>query len=65
MSNVSDSLECLIYSCRVQPGCLGNIDTFTAEYVVPIETGQKQDASKRELATARKGSTHVDIEQHW
>ena len=41
---------------RVQPGCLGSIDTFTAEYVIPIETGQKRDASKRELATARKGS---------
>lgn len=60
MSNVLDSLECLnaLLSCRVQPGCLGNTDTFTAEYVVPIETGQKQDASKRELATARKGSSH-------
>lgn len=47
-----------LHSYRVQPGCLGNIDTFTAEYVVPIETGQKQDASKRELATARKGTRY-------
>ena len=41
---------------RVRPGCLGSIDIFTAEYVIPIETGQKCDASKRELANARKGS---------
>lgn len=45
-----------VFFFRVQPGCLGSIDTFTAEYVIPIETGQKCDASKRELATARKGS---------
>jgi hypothetical protein len=44
------------FSCfRVQPGCLGSIDSFTEEFVVPIETGQKRDASKRELALARKG----------
>ncbi|XP_061181749.1 DNA excision repair protein ERCC-6-like 2 [Saccostrea echinata] len=38
----------------VQPGCLGSIDLFTEEFVVPIETGQKRDATKRELAMARK-----------
>ncbi|XP_062592723.1 LOW QUALITY PROTEIN: DNA excision repair protein ERCC-6-like 2 [Saccostrea cucullata] len=38
----------------VQPGCLGSIDVFTEEFVVPIETGQKRDATKRELAMARK-----------
>ncbi|XP_056020257.1 DNA excision repair protein ERCC-6-like 2 isoform X3 [Ostrea edulis] len=38
----------------VQPGCLGSIDTYIEKFVVPIETGQKLDASKRELALARK-----------
>ncbi|KAK3092117.1 hypothetical protein FSP39_025371, partial [Pinctada imbricata] len=38
----------------VQPGCLGSLATFKEEYVIPIEHGQKNDSTKRELAEARK-----------
>ncbi|XP_005110541.2 DNA excision repair protein ERCC-6-like 2 [Aplysia californica] len=37
-----------------QPGVLGNLEQFENEYVQVIETGQRHDASKRELALARK-----------
>jgi hypothetical protein len=40
---------------RVSSRCLGKLSEFNAEFILPIEKGQKQDASKRQLAEARKG----------
>ncbi|XP_060584908.1 LOW QUALITY PROTEIN: DNA excision repair protein ERCC-6-like 2 [Ruditapes philippinarum] len=37
-----------------QPDCLGSQADFVHEFVRPIESGQRHDANKRELATARK-----------
>ncbi|KAL3868004.1 hypothetical protein ACJMK2_040844 [Sinanodonta woodiana] len=37
-----------------QPGCLGLAAEFEAEYATVIERGQRHDASKRDLAEARK-----------
>ncbi|KAL4236647.1 DNA excision repair protein ERCC-6-like 2 [Mactra antiquata] len=37
-----------------RPGCLGSQNDFVQLYVRPIESGQRHDANKRELATARK-----------
>ncbi|KAK3612352.1 hypothetical protein CHS0354_011070 [Potamilus streckersoni] len=37
-----------------QPGCMGKAAEFEAEYATVIERGQRHDASKRDLAEARK-----------
>ncbi|ESP05258.1 hypothetical protein LOTGIDRAFT_103296, partial [Lottia gigantea] len=37
-----------------QPGILGSVYEFTEEFVRPIEKGQRNDVTKRELAEARK-----------
>ncbi|XP_053395526.1 uncharacterized protein LOC123523704 isoform X2 [Mercenaria mercenaria] len=37
-----------------QPGCLGLQADFVHEFIRPIESGQRHDANKRELAMARK-----------
>ena len=36
------------------PGCLGTAKMFDKVFGKPFKTGQKFDATKRELATARK-----------
>ncbi|ELU06400.1 hypothetical protein CAPTEDRAFT_223034 [Capitella teleta] len=43
----------------VSPGCLGGLAQFDVEFIQPIEKGQKQDATKRKLAEARKDENVV------
>ena len=43
---------------RAQPGVLGSAEVFKEEFVHPIELGQKQNATKRELAEARQSKTN-------
>ncbi|CAG5116147.1 unnamed protein product, partial [Candidula unifasciata] len=38
----------------VQPGILGTLEQFETDFVQTIENGQRHDATKRELAQARK-----------
>lgn len=45
---------CIDY-CRANPGCLDDLRSFKVAFVKKVEKGQKQDATKRELADARKG----------
>lgn len=44
----------VLFSFRARPGFLGNLKSFEMEFVKRIERGQKHDATKRELAEARK-----------
>ena len=55
---------CISYCfyCRTQPGVLGSYDKFSTEFAYPIEKGQKHDASKRELAEARKSKDSNPLE---
>ena len=46
---------------RANPGSLGSINQFIEEYEKVIEKGQKQDATKRELAHARKGILNFHV----
>ena len=43
---------------RAQPGVLGSAEVFKEEFVHPIELGQKQNATKRELAEARQSKNN-------
>ena len=38
----------------VNPGCLGSLEEFTEHFALPIKHGQTFEATKRQLATARK-----------
>ena len=40
---------------------LGNAEVFKEEFIHPIELGQKQNATKRELAEARQSKNDIVI----
>ncbi|XP_065069510.1 DNA excision repair protein ERCC-6-like 2 isoform X2 [Rhopilema esculentum] len=52
MQNKMEELWCLLD--WVNPGCLGSLEEFTEHFALPIKHGQTFEATKRQLATARK-----------
>jgi hypothetical protein len=45
--------------CRAQPNVLGDAEDFVENFVRPIELGQKANATKRELAEARRSESFI------
>ena len=52
LQNKYEELWCLLDWAN--PGCLGSMDHFKAEFSQPMVRGFRQDASREELAIARR-----------
>ncbi|KAJ8306294.1 hypothetical protein KUTeg_016839 [Tegillarca granosa] len=54
LQNSMEELWCILDCVRCQPDSLGSLFVFKEEFIIPIEKGLKNDATKHELAIARK-----------
>ena len=64
LQNKYEELWCLLDWAN--PGCLGSLEHFKAEFSLPMVRGFKQDATSNELSEARKKQEEFNAQkQHW
>ena len=64
LQNKYEELWCLLDWAN--PGCLGSLDHFRAEFSLPMVRGFRQDADAAELAAARTKQTKLnELKQTW